>query len=200
MLLARAQNFQAKGSWRAASTCMRGRIRTPVPFWGQHPPVAMSTDEYTRGFGKDVLGRCIQPRYRRKCHVIPSINSLEKRFGTAPASLFPSQSFFPLILFFCSLEMCYPSIYWHHSLFTFSDYFYGATLLKHLLLPSFPFLPLNYIWSYSFTHKEEKPLAWLLEGVGNRLLWLLRNLFPRSFEDVFFEGLHPSRLSKRHLK
>lgn len=37
-------------------------------------------------------------------------------------------------------------------------------------------------------------------GWGNRLLWLPQNLFPSLFEDILFEVLHPSWVSKHYLK
>lgn len=65
--------------------------------------------------------------------------------------------------------MCYLSTYQHHSLFTFSSYFYEATSSKYLTLARFPFPPSpNYIWSYRFTYKEENYLALLLEKVGEQ--------------------------------
>ena len=96
--------------------------------------------------------------------------------------------------------MCYLSTYRHHSLFTFSNYFYGATSSKHLTLARFPFSPLNYIWSYSFTYKEKIYLALLLEEVGEQAFVVTTKPLPQSLWGYIIRGASPLPAQQMPLK
>lgn len=117
-LLAHAQNFRAKCSWRSASVYSW--------FWGQSPPA----DEYGRDFGEDAAGRSIQALLSRETSCRPIRLFFGNPVQHRVVLLFPSRPFFPPISVFCSLKTCYLNTHRHQSFFTFSNYFYGATTFK----------------------------------------------------------------------
>lgn len=184
MLLDRVPDSQAKGSW---SACVHGH-----GFWGQYPPATRSVDEYTRGLGRMSWVTAPRPCYGRELHVIPSINSLGRWYGTAKAPLFP-----PWLFFFNSIFLLYYLSTYRHP--ARSSFHHGATSSKcgsknSLFSPSVIHDPL-------VLHTRKKMIchcSW--RGWGNWLLWLQQNLFPGCFELIILEVLHPSQLSKHHLE
>lgn len=137
----------------AGSACVHG-----LGFWGQYPPATRTVDEYTRGLERMSLVTASRLCYCRKPHVISSINSLGRWYSPAPAPLIPSWLFVLYIHFL----LYYLSTYRHAAR---SSFHHGAISSKCSSKNSI-FSPLSFIWSSSFTHKEENYLPLLLEQVG----------------------------------
>lgn len=193
MLLAHAQNLQAKGSWRAASTCCTDASIHPCVLGS----ASVQCDNH--GWIHEVLEGMIiasSPCYDMKYHVTPSINPLGKWFGAVTDLLLPSWPFIPPNLSFLLIIDVLSQCLLTPSLMIFMEQLHQ----KHLSSARFPFFPLSYIQPYSFAHKEENDLALLLEGVGEQAFVATTKPLPQLLWGYIIWGASPFPAQQTPLK
>lgn len=187
MLLACTQYFQARRSWRAAGTCMRGHVRTRMH--GEQPGVspALSTAQVLgQGLRKDVLDHRVQPLLSQET----SCNPCHQFFGK-PAR-HRADFTLPVAVLFQPCSLLLRALLSPYLLPQHVSHFFRVTSLNDLI-KTFPYSGIS---SFSLKYALPYGLTW-----GGRRIWHCSwrgvgpgfvteaNLFPSHLEDTLLEVL-----------
>lgn len=197
-LLACTQYFQARQSWRAAGTCVRGHVRTRMH--GEQPGVspALSTAQVLgHGLREDVLDHRVQPLLWQET----SRNPRHRFFG----KLLRHRADFtlPVAVLFQPRSLLLRALLSPHLLPQHVFHFLRVTLLNDLI-KTFPnggisSFSLKYTLPHGLTRGGRSIWHCSWRGVGPGFV-TEANLFPSHLKDTLLEVLHCSWLSKQRLK